>query len=507
MKNQFKLLKKSATFFATCIFVSLFLSFNIQAQVVFPNVQVSDVDNVEASPEGYKSIAVLEDTVYVVWTDKRFNDTPNVFFSKSIDGGQSFSTDIHVFNGPDSIGHVYASIAVDDMGVIYIAWTAISNNELFWNIWFTKSLDGGTTFQTPQIITNSNGSALPSISTYNNNVYIFYADLTVYPCANYYFVSSANGGASFETPVQINDVPCVSDVSDFTAVMTIDASGNIYLAWVDGRRVNSHGDICFAKSTNSGISFSSSIIVNDVSSPYADSVQYKPNIAVGGPNKVYISFTDSRLGADDWINNRAYLSISNDGGNSFAPEVLVADYNGICKFHDIVASPNDKLGITLCSNIEPFGVNVWLFESADGGNSFEEPIALSDTMNAGCSDLKTFMTPDENIYAIWKDERNGMGNNNVYFERTNHTSRIIENNPVDAVSVYPNPSDGLFVVDFEKDFTDVKLSIKNVQGQIIYKQHFDKTNKITFDLNLSTGIYFITIHSNEITKTVKLIKK
>ncbi|MFH2142338.1 MAG: sialidase family protein [Bacteroidota bacterium] len=415
MKKQFELSGKTATFIVISVIAYLFSYGSIQAQVVFPNIQVNDLDSADASPDGYKSITVIDDTVYVVWTDKRNNHIPNIFFSKSIDGGQSFSTDIQVYNGPDSIGHVAPSVAVDEWGVIYVAWTALSNNDQYWNIWMAKSVDGGSSFQTPQIITNTNSFFLPSVGLFNNNIYVFYADLAGYPYADYYFSRSVNGGASFETPVQVNDVPCVSEVSDFISAMTVDASGNIYLAWVDGRRTNSHGDICFAKSTNNGVSFSSNVIVNDISSIYADSVQYMPSIAVGSANKVYITFTDQRLGNDDWPSNRVYLSVSDDGGSTFAPEVLLAGHDDICKFHDITASTNDKISVAICSNVVPYGWAIWLFESFDGGINFAAPVALCDTLNNSYSDLRMFMTSDENVYAVWKDERIGMGLTNVYF--------------------------------------------------------------------------------------------
>ena len=336
MKTKILNFKKNAVMLIICSTMFLVITPNIHAQTVMPNVRVNTADYNEVSLDGAaKSIAVLNDTVYAVWSGEPTDTTSNIYFAKSINEGSSFSADLNIFQGPDSILHTLPSLAVAQNGNIYITWTAVSNNENDYNIWFIKSTDGGNTFQTPIHITTNNAFFYSCIGAYNNNVYIFYADASNYPVADYYFVRSTNNGDSFESPIQINDAPCIGNIEfDGLSTLAIDASGNIYLAWVDGRRANGNGDIFFAKSTDSGQSFSANIIVNDVSQPGADSVQYKPSIAVDTSNNVYISFTDKRLG-DNWINNRAYMAKSNNGGSTFATESLLVDYDGTCYFHNI----------------------------------------------------------------------------------------------------------------------------------------------------------------------------
>ncbi|MFH1004943.1 MAG: T9SS type A sorting domain-containing protein, partial [Bacteroidota bacterium] len=437
-----------------------------------------------------KSIAVLNDTVYAVWSGEPTDSTTNIYFAKSINNGLSFSTDLIVYQGPDSIAHIFPSIAVAQNGNIYITWTAVSNNEKNWNIWFTKSINGGSTFQTPTQITTSNSCLYSCIGAYDDNVYILYTNMANYPCLDYYFVRSINNGLSFESPIQINDAPCTGYVEiDKTSSLTIDASGNIYLAWTDGRRANGNGDIFFAKSTDSGQSFSANVMVNDVSQPGADSVQFMPSIAVEG-NNVYVSFTDERLGSD-WTNKRVYMAKSIDGGSTFATESFLAGYTGTCKFHDIAVSPSGKLSVAICAHIAPY-LGVWLYESTDGGNNFSTPVALCYTFNAGHSDINIVSNSDEEVFALWIDSREGAGINNVYFSKTDLGVNINESNfDNESFIVYPNPTNSLFTVSTPNNVANIEITVCNLQGQIIYKKAHSNTSNVNIDLEIPQGVYFV----------------
>jgi hypothetical protein len=501
-----KTFTRPAALILTCLIYCLFASSSIQAQDPPTNIQINDVDNVNANSDGIKAMAVLVDTVYTVWVDKRVNDKNNVYFSKSIDGGESFSTDVLVYNGPDSISHEFAAIAVNEVGIIQITWTAISNNEQFWNIWATHSTDGGTTFENPIKITNSNVCAFSNIDVYQNNVYIFYANLTSYPIVNYYFIRSTNGGLSFESPIQVNDATCISEVYDFESSIAVDASGTIYVAWADGRRANGHGDICFAKSTNSGLSFSDNIIVNDISTPVGDSAQYSPRIAIGSSEKIYIIFKDSRLGSDSWENRRLYFSASTNGGNSFSPEVLMANHNVVCLKHDIAAI-DDKVVVALCTNvISNGGWGVWNFESNNGGENFSEPTPFFDEPAVNFSGLNLIMTPNQNLYVIWNDDREELENNNLYFAKIDNSSKIEETKLSSNFTVYPNPTSGLFSICCNKNIQSANVSIYNIQGQVVFENKFSDLNE-TMAIDLPEGIYFLTLRSNNEIKTIKLIKE
>lgn len=79
------------------------------------------------------------------------------------------------------------------------------------------------------------------------------------------------------------------------------------------------------------------------------------------------------------------------------------------------------------------------------------------------------------------------------------------------LSVYPNPSNGVFNINLNAETTEnVNLSVKNIVGQTVLteKVSISGFTKETISLaNQSNGLYFLTIENNNVTKTVKLVKE
>ncbi len=484
------------------VVLNLLPATGILSQTVSPNIRLNDVIDVDASTEGSRCITVVDDIIYTVWSDKR-EGIGNIYFSKSTDGGENFLSDVIVSYNSSTVNYAFPSIAVTSAGVIYIAWNKITGTSWDeYNICFTKSVDGGSTFLPQTDITTTNSFVYSSICADGDNVYIFYGDLIGYPLVEYYLVRSDDGGSSFKTPLKVNDAGCVASVEvDGVTSIAIDGSGNIYLTWIDGRRATGNGDIYFAKSTDNGVSISSNVMVNDILSAGVDAIQYKPKISLGATNEVYISFADKRLG-DDWVDNRIYLSVSSDGGASFSPEVLLAGYDGICNNHDLMAN-NDKLSVVLYAL---FDVNwgIWLLESADGGSTFSTPVAMNDALPNDAGDPHIFLSSDGNAYVIWVDHRTGISDN-AYFSRTTIVSNSDDISSGKSVVVYPNPTDDYFTIDLGSTFKNISLNILNIKGQVIHKQKNQDTQKLIIDEALPPGVYFINIEYDKKVTALKLI--
>ncbi|MBN2635075.1 MAG: T9SS type A sorting domain-containing protein [Prolixibacteraceae bacterium] len=477
----------------------------LHAQTVLSSIQVNTANYTKTSLDGgAKSIAVLNDTVYAVWEGQR-GTVSNIYFSKKTDGETSFSGDLNISGGPDSIIHMMPSIAVAESGNIYVAWTAISNNESYWNIWFSKSTDGGNTFQTPQHLSTSNVLFYPSVGAFNDMVYIFYPDAANYPMADYYIMRSANSGTSFENPIKVNDAPCLGAIEfSETSTIAVDSSGNVYLAWVDGRRANGNGDIFMAKSTNNGESFSTNVMVNDINQSGADSIQYSPSIAVDGSDNVYVSFIDKRLGSDDWTKRRVYITKSTDGGSTFIPEVLFAGRDEAMTGHNIAVTPSGKLYAAL-GTLANTNWGIWLFESAEGDLAFSSPVAMNDNSDENFSNVRIVLNSNQEVLALWQEDHEG--SQNIYFSRTDIDTKIAETTMGNEYFLYPNPTSGLVFIKTPISDKDIEITVCNLNGQMIYNKSYTNTSNISLDLEMSKGFYFVNIKSKNGTKTIKLIKE
>ena len=78
---------------------------------------------------------------------------------------------------------------------------------------------------------------------------------------------------------------------------------------------------------------------------------------------------------------------------------------------------------------------------------------------------------------------------------------ITENNSVDDVRIYPDPSQGTFIVSFNNPAGDASLSVISPLGRPIYhKDDLPESNgrtEIHIDLNVPSGIYMIRVNSNK----------
>ncbi|MFT5722910.1 MAG: photosystem II stability/assembly factor-like uncharacterized protein [Bacteroidia bacterium] len=71
--------------------------------------------------------------------------------------------------------------------------------------------------------------------------------------------------------------------------------------------------------------------------------------------------------------------------------------------------------------------------------------------------------------------------------------------------VYPNPNDGTFTIELDKDVLDVTVTIYDNAGKLVYTQALDSKGKQKIKSKLTTGIYVLEITSNQGVKSQKLI--
>ena len=77
-----------------------------------------------------------------------------------------------------------------------------------------------------------------------------------------------------------------------------------------------------------------------------------------------------------------------------------------------------------------------------------------------------------------------------------------------AASVYPNPTNGNISIRLKEFQRDIKATISNTLGQIVYSANFQSTDFISLDIDKPKGIYFLTLETNfGETKTIKILKK
>jgi len=258
--------------------------------------------------------------IYTAWSN--FNlAQPGIYLSYSTDNGLTFSAAQQI--GLPIAGHYEqgAKIVIAQNGTVYCMWATpdlLSGIED--KIALTKSTNGGVTWSAPTYPVTISGirgyltpngirvNSFPSVSINNTGIiFVTWAQKNLLPAGtddDVCFCYSTDGGASFSSPIRVNDDAINNGKNQFLPWITVDNSnGNIAVAFYDNRdsyTIDSC-DIYVAISTNSGLSFTN-IKASDMPhrpvplNGYADGY-YSDYIGITSNNNiVYPVWADNRNG-------------------------------------------------------------------------------------------------------------------------------------------------------------------------------------------------------------------
>jgi hypothetical protein len=180
------------------------------------------------------------------------------------------------------------------------------------------------------------------------------------------------------------------------------------------------------------------------------------------------------------------VSINNDGN------VIVAG-----------AVANDGGGLGLSSG------HIRVFQNSSGTwtqvNDDIDAEALGDTFGRSVS-----ISSDGIIIASGANQNNGNGSLSGHV-RIFENSSILSNEEVSFESqllLHPNPASGKATLKFNTPLKDVKISIYNLNGNLVRTMKQNQTNVVHLGLdNLAQGLYFVQIHSESKRAVLKLIIK
>lgn len=246
--------------------------------------------NTSGARQSEPAIAVdSSGVIYVVWEDDREGHY-DIYFAKSEDRGETWTDAIDINSDWKSSTQLDPTIAVDTAGTIYVAWEDQINDDF--DIYFGKSIDGGNTWTDPSIQINTDqttmGQTNPTMGVGGEGeVYLAWQD-NRWNNLDIYFASSNNSGDSWSNPnIKIN--------TDSTAIqqnpaLAVSPTGTIYVTWDDWR--NGDVDIYFSYSTNGGKEWKDPNlrVVDDTSAEN----QGSSTLAVGANGPVFVAWGDKR---------------------------------------------------------------------------------------------------------------------------------------------------------------------------------------------------------------------
>jgi len=201
------------------------------------------------------------------------NDSTHILFSRSTDGGETFSAPVRISDAGgdavDSDDTVEGAVpAVGPNGEVYLAWAGPRG------IVFDRSQDGGVTFGEDQVVTDNPGgwdipvsgmvrhNGMPvtgvdlSGGAHGGSIYVNWIDERNGD-TDVFVMASRDGGESWGAPVRVNDDPLGNGRDQLFTWMSVDPwDGSLNVVFLDRRETEGNAQsVTLARSTDGGRSF------------------------------------------------------------------------------------------------------------------------------------------------------------------------------------------------------------------------------------------------------------
>jgi hypothetical protein len=202
-------------------------------------------------------MVVVGNTIYLVWSENITGQEEGIeiFFSKSINGGNTFSEKLNLSQNDNDSGNPSIAVYQDK---VHVVWNdaSVTPSGLS-EILYRRSLDGGQTFEIAKNLSNTPSTSLqPTVAALGDQLYVVWSDNSA---GNFeiLFTQSQNGGNTFDTVERLSNNP-----GDSRRPIIIASQNEIYVVW------DASGGIFFIRSLDAGTTFgAATIIIPDAFDP------------------------------------------------------------------------------------------------------------------------------------------------------------------------------------------------------------------------------------------------
>lgn len=253
---------------------------------------------------------------------------------QSVTGGQSW-TRVGPADGGDKQWFTIDNTNSSGHGFQYQCWSTDGNN--FGGRQFTRSTDGGLTWMNPINIPNTPRWGTLDVDS-NGNLFIGGVNLDTGGVWCVRSTNAKNGGVvpTFDQSTAVNlggDIVFGEPINPEGLVgqifLAVDRSGtstnnNVYmLASMQPTGFTNGSDVMFVRSTNGGITFSAPRRINDDPVNHAK-WHWFGTLSVAPSGRIDVVWYDSRNSPNN-VTSQLFYSFSNDGGNTWSPNVAVSN--------------------------------------------------------------------------------------------------------------------------------------------------------------------------------------
>jgi hypothetical protein len=261
----------------------------------------------------------------------------------------------------------HPALAVGLNNQIHLAWADRSSGT--WDVYYVRSADGGANFNTPtQVNAEATGAARGHSALAagpDGSMHIAWEEMRSGDWDIYY--ARSDNGQTLSPPILVSDD--ATDTDQVRPTIAVGRDGTVYLAWQDGRAGD--WDVYYARSTDGGVSFGTNLRVNEETRGQ----QVDPAIGVDGRGRVHLAWADKRSGA--WAIYYVRSEGDGFGRGQAVGSGLMSDLAN--KMPSLTVGPDDKVHVAWANAYikhPTYGALLYLpvyAVSTDGGDTFSDP--------------------------------------------------------------------------------------------------------------------------------------
>ncbi len=293
------------------------------------------------------------------------------------------------------------TVAITDQEVVVAAWVDHTQRDVVLQVY---DADGNAQFDAPVNVSNSPDvfSWLPRVVTRDDDareIYVLWQEI-VFSGGSHggetFFARSHDGGETFSTPINLSNTIAGAGKGRLTTHswhngsldLAIDTAGRLYTAWTEYE-----GALWFSRSDDQGATFTEPLhVAGDDRLPARG-----PALAVGPDDEVFLAWT---VGEDQ--NADIHFARSTDRGTTFSEPVRLHEGSGHADAPKLALDGNGTLHLVYGESRggPETRYRIRYTQSQDHGESFSEPVTLSDRI--GANFLSLSVDGDGGVYVIWE---------------------------------------------------------------------------------------------------------
>lgn len=353
-------------------------------------------------------------TIYVIWADYRGGIDPQVFLSKSTDGGETFGPGRQITNATALQAGMQRGpqLVVDRMGVLHMT-CQVRNDQQKISVRYMRSTDGGATFSTPLAIAADSGKYnqdFPSVAVDSSgNPFAAWIDsresemgTAEHPAL--YVARSTDGGRSFNAPVNASTTlgKFAGTCECCNTALAVSPEGNVFATFRSN--IDNNRDIFIARSLDGGTTFTTIKAASESwqinACPMTGS-----SVALDGAGTLHIVWRDSRpsSGGKDYVYYTTLLS----GASTCAPDRKLSRTTSKSNYPSVAVAPDGGVICAFQDNRND-AADIFFVTSTDGGATFSRDAKLTHETGTTRQEFPAVAVgTDGTPFVVWQDSRLG----------------------------------------------------------------------------------------------------